>query len=89
MKIKILESALEDIKRGWTFYERQKEGLGNYFLENIISDIESLKYFGGIHKKVFSKYYRLLSRKFPFAIYYRIIKKSIISICYFGLQTES
>ncbi len=78
MKIKILESALEDIRKGWYFYESQKEGLGNYFMENIISDIDSLKIFAGIHEKVFSEYYRLLSRRFPFAIYYKIVKKSVI-----------
>ena len=49
MKIKILESTLEDIRKGWYFYESQKEGLENYFMENIISDIDSLKIFAGIH----------------------------------------
>ncbi len=78
MKIKILESALEDIKKGRNFYEQQKEGLGSYFVDNIILDIESLKYFAGIHQKVFSEYHRLLSRKFPFAIYYKIIENNII-----------
>jgi len=36
VKIKILESALEDIKKGRDFYEQQKEGLGSYFVDNII-----------------------------------------------------
>ena len=80
MKIKILESAIEDIKKGWNFYEKQKEGLGDYFVDNITLDIESLKYFGGIHQKVFSEYYRLLSRKFPFAIYYKIVDQNTIVV---------
>ena len=47
-------------------------------MENIISDIDSLKIFAGIHEKVFSEYHRLLSRRFPFAIYYKIVKNSVI-----------
>ncbi len=29
MKIKILESAVEDLKRGYDFYEKLSEGLGS------------------------------------------------------------
>ncbi len=32
MKIKILESAKEDLKDGFHFYEFQERGIGNYFL---------------------------------------------------------
>ena len=42
MKIKILESAEEDIKEGYLFYESQEKGIGDYFIESIFSDIESL-----------------------------------------------
>lgn len=72
MKIKILESAKDDLKEGFLFYELQQEGLGAYFLESLFSDIESLKLYAGIHSIHFKKYHRLLSKRFPFAVYYRI-----------------
>jgi len=72
MKIKILKSAKEDLIDAYHFYEFQEKGIGNYFLESLNSDIESLKLFAGIHSVHFGKYYRLLSRRFPFAVYYRI-----------------
>jgi len=72
MKVKILQSAREDLKEGFHFYELQQEGLGSYFLESLSSDIESLKLFAGIHSIHFQKYHRLLSKRFPFAVYYRI-----------------
>ena len=56
---------------GFAFYERQADGLGNYFLDSIFSDIESLRIYAGIHSIHFG-YNRLLSRRFPFAIYYLI-----------------
>ncbi|MBN1639507.1 MAG: type II toxin-antitoxin system RelE/ParE family toxin [Ignavibacteriales bacterium] len=77
MKIKILKSAQADLLGGYRFYERQKKELGNYFLDSLNSDIESLKIYAGIHSIHFGRYYRLLSKRFPFAIYYRIEENEI------------
>ena len=77
MKINILKSAQRDLNEGFYFYEAQNEGLGKYFLETLISDIESLRIFAGIHSIHFGKYYRLLSKRFPFAVYYLIEEKEI------------
>jgi len=77
MKIKILKSAREDLKEGFHFYELQQGGLGSYFLESLSSDIESLKLFAGIHSIHFKKYHRLFSKRFPFAVYYRIEEDEI------------
>ena len=78
MIIKILEEAERDIAIGISFYESQKYGLGKYFLDSIISDIESLHIYAGIHIIV-AGYYRLLSKRFPFSIYYKI-KENIIYV---------
>ena len=72
MKIVILKSAKIDLKEGFDFYESQQAGLGSYFLETLSSDIESLILFAGIHSIHFVKYFRILSNRFPFAVYYRI-----------------
>ncbi|MDL1959809.1 MAG: type II toxin-antitoxin system RelE/ParE family toxin [Deltaproteobacteria bacterium] len=77
MKIKILKSAKEDLKEGFYFYKLQQKGLGNYFLEALSADIESLRIFAGVHSIHFDRYYRLLSKRFPFAIYYRIEENEV------------
>lgn len=69
MKIRISESAQEDLKEGFRFYESQARGLGDYFLDSIQSDVRSLLIFAGIHAKA-DGFFRLLSKRFPFAIYY-------------------
>ena len=69
MKIVILPSATDDLAEGYSFYERQEAGLGIYFLESLFSDIDSLRLYVGVHRKVFG-FHRLLSRRFPFAVYY-------------------
>jgi len=77
MKIKILDSAEKDLEAGYLFYESRNPGLGAYFLDSLYADIDSLAYFGGIHMAVFG-YHRLLSRRFPFAVYYRVINNAVV-----------
>ena len=55
MKIKILESAKEDLKEGFYFYEFQKREIGKYFLDSLSADIESLRLFAGVHSIHFGK----------------------------------
>ena len=77
MKIRILPSSMEDLSNGFQFYENQIPGLGSYFLETLFSDIDSLKLYAGIHSKVYG-YHRLLSKRFPYAIYYSIESKTVL-----------
>lgn len=72
MKVQILDSAQEDLVEGYLFYEKQESGLGGYFLDSLFSDIDSLQLYAGIHSLHFVRYYRMLSKRFPFAVYYRI-----------------
>lgn len=72
MKIQILDVAKNDLIEGFHFYEKQQKGLGEYFLVNLYADIEALKVFGGIHRKVYKNLQRALSKKFPYAIYYSL-----------------
>ena len=71
MRIRILSSAVEDLHAGRLFYEKQGEGLGEYFFDSLFSDIDALVLYAGIHPKVFH-YYRLLSKRFPYAVYYTL-----------------
>jgi len=78
MRIEILNLAIEDLIQGFRFYESQSKGLGDYFIDSIFSDIESLQLYAGIHTLYFG-YHRLLAKRFPFAIYYRL-KKEIVRV---------
>jgi len=76
VKIEILSDAEKDIALGISFYETQYNGLGKYFLDSILSDIESLHIYAGIHI-IIHDYHRLLSKRFPFSIYYKVEDKTI------------
>lgn len=78
MTIRLLDDAKKDLKKGYHFYENQADGLGDYFLDSIYSDINSLLIYGGIHPVKFGDYYCMLSKRFPFAIYYTIKQNTIL-----------
>ena len=63
------KEAVSDIEEGRTFYD--KKGVGDYFFYSLISDLESLKLYAGMHNKKFG-FYRAFSKRFPFAIYYEV-----------------
>ena len=79
MKIQVLSSAVKDLEEGRMFYEKQGRGLGDYFFDTLFSDIDSLTLFGGIHRKMYG-YHRLLSSRFPYAIYYKIENEKIVTV---------
>ena len=49
MKVEILYEVQQDLIDCFRFYERQSEGLGDYFLDSLFSDIDSLQLYAGIH----------------------------------------
>jgi plasmid stabilization system protein ParE len=77
MKIRILRLALEDLAEGRLFYEAQQQGVGDYFLDSLFTEIDSLVLHAGIHSLHFS-YHRLLANRFPFAVYYRVIRDEVL-----------
>jgi hypothetical protein len=78
VKIVIQSSALADLADGFDFYERIEPGLGGYFLDSLYSDIDSLQLYAGIHMIQFGKYHRLLSKRFPYGIYYQVKEDTVL-----------
>jgi hypothetical protein len=71
VRIEILPEAREDLISGYRFYEGQAPGLGTYFRDSLLEDVDRLGTNAGTHAKVFG-YHRSLSKRFPFAIYSRV-----------------
>jgi hypothetical protein len=66
----VLKEAANDLEDGRSFYDRRQMGVGDYFWDSLIADMESLSIFAGIHSKQHGLY-RMLSKRFPCAIYYQ------------------
>jgi plasmid stabilization system protein ParE len=76
MKTRILPEAEHDLEIGADFYEAQREGLGRYFTDCLMSDIESLQLYAGVHQREHGLH-RCMSKRFPFAIFYDLTDKTI------------
>lgn len=51
MKIRdvvVLNEVADDLNGGRNFYDQKEKGIGDYFWDSLISDIESLFIYGGI-----------------------------------------
>ena len=72
MKIRLSSIAEQQLLDGHRFYESQAEGIGDYFLDSLMADIESLHIHAGVHAIFFGKYHRLRAKRFPYSMYYHI-----------------
>lgn len=70
MRIRILDKAERDLADGFNFYEAQRPGLGDRFIDSLLNDIDSLTDFPESYREWFG-YRRKLARRFPFAIYFK------------------
>jgi len=74
MKVKdvvILKEVADDLNDGKAFYDQRESGVGDYFWDSLLADIESLVIYAGIHYREHGLY-RMFAKRFPYAIYYRI-----------------
>ena len=79
MNIRVLRSARRTAADGIRFYERQEAGLGAYFLSSIMSDLRSLKIYGGGHQMYEGTlYHRMVCKRFPYSIYYQMQGSDIL-----------
>jgi hypothetical protein len=86
-QVNISEYAKKDLEIAIKFYEAQAQNLGKYFFDTIIAEIEMLSFYGCLHQKVFN-FHRMISKKFPYAIYYNCnkTKKEIVVIAILDLR---
>ena len=68
----ILKEVADDLNDGKAFYDQRESGVGDYFWDSLLGDIESLVIYAGIHNREHGLY-RMLSKRFPYAIYYEIV----------------
>lgn len=67
----VLKEVVDDLNDGRTFYEQKEAGVGDYFWDSLLADLESLIIYAGIHNKEHGLY-RMLAKRFPYAVYYEI-----------------
>jgi hypothetical protein len=73
------------LSKGREFYDRQEQGLGDYFFNCLLTDIESLSFYAGIHS-IHHGFNRMLSKRFPFSIYYEVKGDFVVIIAILDMR---
>jgi plasmid stabilization system protein ParE len=68
--VRIRKEAEKDLKEAFEWYERQRIGLGQSFLEEISRSISLIQAFPSVGPHMHKTCRRTLCRRFPYAIYY-------------------
>lgn len=71
MHVELRVEARDDLADAAAFYDSQRDGLGDRFIDSLFADLERLESEAGIHEIAYGLH-RKLSERFPFAIYYRV-----------------
>jgi plasmid stabilization system protein ParE len=73
-------AAAADVEDAYRWYETQRPGLGEEFLVAVSSVVESLVSYPELFPVVYRETRRVLLRRFPYSLYYRIIDDQIIVV---------
>jgi hypothetical protein len=68
----ILPAVLQDIAEAAAWYDRDGHtGLGDHFIASFYSYLPQIQKDGIIHRKIYSKFHKIIIRPFPYSVYYR------------------
>lgn len=85
--VELLDEAEIDLRAGESFYNEREAGLGDYFVDSMLSDLSSLQHYAGIHSRPLGCY-RLISKRFPFAIYYMLEEDRVVVLAIIDMRKK-
>jgi plasmid stabilization system protein ParE len=76
-------AAAADVEEAWLWYEAQREGLGDEFLQVVQDALESIAAFPESAPLVQRDIRRHLLRRFPYGLFYRLIQGQVVVVACF------
>jgi plasmid stabilization system protein ParE len=73
----IAPGAAQDIDEAYGWYECQRAGLGEEFLNCVDACVQAICRTPEMHSKVYENYHRALVRRFPYAIFYEFAGSAV------------
>ena len=72
MKVRLTAHALTDMERIWSYYEKQRRGLGGDFLDELAAAIRLIRDFPLGQPEFWKGTRRVLLKRFPYGMAYRV-----------------
>ena len=73
-------AAAADVEDAWRWYEGQREGLGEEFLDVVRATLESIRAHPESAPVVLRDIRRQLLRRFPYGLFYRLIQGQVVVV---------
>ncbi|XOZ33197.1 type II toxin-antitoxin system RelE/ParE family toxin [Halomonadaceae bacterium KBTZ08] len=83
----LTDEAIDDIDAATLFYRHQLDSLGDCFFDAILADIESLRYFAGVHE-IREGYFCMPAKRFPFSVYYDIEHVRVLVVAVLDMRQD-
>ncbi|MBS0501162.1 MAG: type II toxin-antitoxin system RelE/ParE family toxin [Burkholderiaceae bacterium] len=72
LELFVRPDAEQDLEHAAAWYEQQRPGLGDEFLDEVLRTFQSIAEFPALYPVVHRSTRRALTRRFPFGVYYRV-----------------
>jgi len=79
-KVYLRAEAEADLKDAAAWYELQRKGLGQEFLDDVLRTFDQISVNPNLYPIVHRKTRRLVVNRFPFGIYYRVERTSAVVV---------
>jgi uncharacterized protein Yka (UPF0111/DUF47 family) len=81
--IELTDEAREDVTIAVKWYDGQKEGLGDLFIEYLDNSLEKIRNYPTAYKKIYRQVRQSAMQKFPYVILFKIVDEVITVHCIF------
>ncbi len=78
LKVHLRSETETDIEDAATWYERQRKGLGQEFLDNVLVVLDKIAENPNVYPVVHRQTHRAIVHRFPFGVFYRAEEGSIV-----------
>ena len=75
-----LQSALADVRNAYSWYERERSGLGEEFVLALEDGIDRIREYPFANPPVHRDARRYLVTRFPYCLYYRVVGDGLIVV---------
>ena len=80
MDLILRPAAAADVEEAFSWYEQQRPGLGEEFLESVNEGLREIAASPLRHAIIFRDTRRLLLKRFPYVVYYRVYPRTIVVV---------
>jgi plasmid stabilization system protein ParE len=84
----IAPEAEQDVAEAYAWYERQRVGLGEDFMNSVDVCLHAICRTPEMHQKVHEEYRRGLVRRFPYAVFYEYAGGTVTVYCVFHTSRD-